>query len=77
MTRKEEREQAAKNYWDESKYKSDLSGFPIEAFKAGAAWADRTMLDKACEWLDRYFENKVFKTQRELIINDFKKYMEE
>lgn len=51
MTRKEEREQSAKNYWDESKYKSDLSGFPIEAFKAGAEWADRTMIDKTCRWL--------------------------
>lgn len=47
------------------------------SFIAGAEWGDRTMSDKACEWLDRYFENKVFKTQRESIINDFKKYMEE
>ena len=28
-------------------------------------------------WLDRYFENKVFKTQREAIIKDFKEYMED
>ena len=34
-------------------------------------------IENACEWLDRYFENKVFKTQRETIINDFKEYMEE
>lgn len=42
MTREEEIKQAAKNYWDESKYKSDLSGFPIEAFKAGAEWVEST-----------------------------------
>lgn len=42
MTRKEEREQAAENYYNEVKYLSDLSAFPISAFKAGAEWADRT-----------------------------------
>ena len=31
-------EQAAIEYWNESKYKSDLSCFPIEAFKAGGKW---------------------------------------
>ena len=42
MTRKEEIEQAAKEYYNEVKYLSDLSAFPIAAFKAGAEWADKT-----------------------------------
>lgn len=25
-----------------------------DAFEAGARWADRTMIDKACEWLYEY-----------------------
>lgn len=26
-----------------------------KAFQAGAKWADKTIIDKACEWLDTYF----------------------
>lgn len=51
MTRKEEREQAAKDYYNKVKYLSDLSAFPIAAFKAGAEWADRTMLDKVYDFI--------------------------
>lgn len=54
MTREEEIKQASENYYNEVKYLSDLSAFPIAAFKAGAEWADRTMLDKVCEWLKSY-----------------------
>lgn len=42
MTRKKEIEQASENYYNEVKYLSDLSAFPIAAFKAGAEWADST-----------------------------------
>ena len=52
MTRKEEIEQAAEDYYNEVKYLSDLSAFPIAAFKAGAEWSDRTMLDRVCEWIE-------------------------
>jgi hypothetical protein len=45
MTRKEEIEQAAEQYYNKVKYLSDLSAFPIPAFKAGAEWADKTMID--------------------------------
>ena len=68
MTRKEEIEQAAENYYNEVKYLSDLSAFPIAAFKTGAKWADKTMLDKVCEWLKEntpkyYWYNNVKGTQ--------------
>ena len=49
MKRKEEIEQAAEEYYDEVKYLSDLSAFPIAAFKAGAEWADRTAWKPADE----------------------------
>ena len=56
MTRKEEIEQAAEDYYNEVKYLSDLSAFPIAAFKAGAEWADKTMIDRACEWLSGHLD---------------------
>ena len=46
MTRKEEIEQAAEDYYNEVKYLSDLSAFPVAAFKAGAEWADKTIIEK-------------------------------
>lgn len=42
MKRKEEIQKAAEDYYNEVKYLSDLSAFPIAAFKAGAEWADST-----------------------------------
>lgn len=59
MTRKEEIEQAAEEYYDEVKYLSDLSAFPIAAFKAGAEWADRTMFDKVCKVIEKILPNYV------------------
>lgn len=85
MTRKEEREHTAMEY-TKKWYKdlgTSLEDYPTDAkitideFIKGAEWADETMIEKACNWLDRYFENKVFKTQKESIINDFKECMEE
>lgn len=31
-----------------------------DAFEAGAEWADRTMIDRVCEWLDSNLERYVF-----------------
>lgn len=49
------------------------------AFEEGAKWADKTMIDKACEWLEE--QNKMCMCELEMIlgskfINDFKKAME-
>ena len=51
-----------------------------DAFEAGAKWADKTMIDKACEWLKE--KNKMCMYELEMIlgrnfIEDFKKKMEE
>ena len=41
-TRKEEIKQASEEYYNKVRYLSDLSATPINAFKAGVEWADRT-----------------------------------
>lgn len=75
MTRREEIEQESKGV----KY---LSCTPQEIFVKGAEWADKTMIDKACEWLkenqDKYIEIKDGKlyVKRSMVI-DLRKAMEE
>ena len=57
MTRQKEIEQAMKESVTETIYASGWGMTPqatdlLEcAFTKGAEWADRTMLDKVCEWL--------------------------
>ena len=48
-------------------------------FKFGAKWADKTMIDKACEWLEEYIEpdNDEFDIDFNAMIYDFRKAMEE
>lgn len=52
-------------------------------FRAGAKWADRTMLDKVCEWLsDIDFDSDYFRDAEDYFNNDrlveeFRKAMEE
>lgn len=87
MTREEEIKQASENYYNEVKYLSDLSAFPIAAFKAGAEWADETMIDKVCEFIRinaykyrqlKFVKNKAtfdFRTDR--LIEDLRKSMEQ
>ena len=83
MTRKEEIQKAAEDYYNEVKYLSDLSAFPIAAFKAGAEWADKTMLDKVCEWVedniyDYLYIYQVFNVAeyKHELIEDLRKAME-
>ena len=46
MTRREEIEKAANEF-----YKGD----EVSTFVVAAQWADKTMIDKACQWLMKYF----------------------
>lgn len=46
----------------------------------GVKFADKTMIDKACEWLEENYYNEYQGTWQEIkerFINDFKKAMEE
>ena len=66
---------AASNYteWSEDNGWSDTNDveFVEKAFIQGAKWADKTMIEKACEWLLKggYFVNNTE------TINDFKQAM--
>lgn len=56
-----------------------------KAFEEGAKWADKTLIDKACEWLDdinfekmyQYSEDGYTFFDKESFIYDFRKAMEE
>jgi hypothetical protein len=53
-----------------------------EAFIAGAEWADKTMIDKACKWLSDNKDNYIIDIEGETLIDDqmitdFRKAMEE
>lgn len=55
-----------------------------DAFEEGAEWADKTMIEKACDWLDQNVEKYESVTKMgympfsliEDMINDFRKAME-
>lgn len=78
MTRKEEL-QVAKNAFV-NKALGDLwspahSRLCELSFEAGAEWADKTMIDKACDWLKNYFIEEEIPRYDNFIIN-FRKAME-
>lgn len=69
-------------------YEGEAFGQIIDAFEAGAEWADKTMIDKACKWLDDNFMNLIWGKTRSVyaggnfatvdeMIADFRKAMEE
>ena len=74
MTSKERREKAAEKYANSIAQHDERKTYCVEDFIAGAKWADKTMIDKACEWLRR--------TQPQAILPDttierFRKAMDE
>lgn len=95
MTRRQQIEEEGVNYAEEMVLQVDhntdlpifrrckqlhFSGYDIEeAFDAGAQWADKTMIDKAVEWLAENAE--LYKTDYGIaygnMIMDFRKAMEE
>ena len=82
MTRREEIEQQASLTvfpWDDVREQSKFE----EGFIGGAKWADKTMIDKVCEWLKRNAEDYVVtcydkgELDSEGLLTDFRKAMEE
>lgn len=80
MTRGEERQQAAEDYCNNLIREATFGQFV--AHKAGSKWADETMIDKACEWMDCYIDNYLFIDAEnnagikwDDFINDFRKAM--
>ena len=73
MTRREEIEQAAMQVGGVHPDWDVLECFRV-GYKEGARWADKTMIDKACEWLMLY--GCEYATE-EVMVEHFKKAMEE
>ena len=74
MKRREEIEKAANEF-----YKGD----EVSTFVVAAQWADKTMIEKACEWLKLNAEDYVVtcydkgELDSEGLLMDFRKAMEE
>lgn len=88
MTRKEEIEQAAEEYNKSMSWRWEAPNYPHkEAFIAGAKWANRTMLDKVCDFTIanaykygkvRFVDNKAtFDFRALLFLCDLKRAVEE
>lgn len=73
MTRRSEiMEESEKHMYD---WGVDVDRFDVpDIFAKGAEWADRTMIDKACEWLMLY--GCEYATE-EVMVEHFRKAMEE
>lgn len=76
--------QASQNYSDSMDEFQRYHTYPRSAFIDGAKWADKTMIDKACEWLNKNITNYksdmmgyIEYSQISDIIQDFRKAMEE
>ena len=48
-----------------------------KAFQAGAKWADKTIIEKACEWLKENIDGGVHPSSAYGFIEKFRKAMEE
>lgn len=78
MTRKEEIEFA----WFKKEVQSNHK-YDEKSFKEAIEWADKTIIDKACEWLKRNAEDYVVtcydkgELDSEGLLMDFRKAMEE
>lgn len=79
MTREKEIMQEANTRYSVSHPFIDIAK---ESFIEGAKWADKTMIEKACNWLNvnlysPKYEKGTWKESKEQLINDFSKAIEE
>ena len=80
MTREEQIKQASFEFaFKASSIRPELNA---DSFIQGAMWADKTMVDKACEWFEYVdFEMTYIDSEglfdKEQFINNFKRAMEE
>ena len=71
MTRQEERVQYAMSFQGKGMENEELKDTIRLAILDGTIWADKTMIDKACEWL------KLLTNLDEIMIEEFRKAMDE
>ena len=76
MVRNKEKEYFAlahyRNIAGETDYTENAA---FEGIIAGANWADKTMIDKACEWLDMNIIDYIVEGSREGITDEDKKHL--
>lgn len=85
MTREEEIQEAAKEFvfGDKPETSDFFDKVMIDCFYCSAKWADKTMLEKACEWLENidfaseYFYDDEGFFENAILVEEFKKAMEE
>ena len=79
MTREEEIHKAAEKFAFSDKTETPDFYDVINDFYYGAKWADKTMIDKACKWLNINFPtiDSIGYWYKESFIKQFKKAMEE
>lgn len=71
MTRQEEIKRASKIFYASS---DDYTVYK-KGFESGAEWADKTMIEKACNYLLNYIKDFDFYTESD--VETFRKAMEE
>ena len=78
MKRREEIERESKQKYP---YEGGIKGLicenSIPIFIQGAEWADKTMINKACEWLKENIEGGVHPQSAYGFVEKFRKAMEE
>jgi hypothetical protein len=79
MTRREEIEKAANDYINSDAVSTMNMQLAFGDFINGAEWADKTMIEKACEWIIENMPHYVSKdyTYEVDMADDFRKAMEE
>ena len=80
MTREEEIRKQALKYGEPEYLLQTPNILGTQGFIQGVKWADKTIIEKACKWLEE--KNKMCMYELEMIlggsfINDFKRYLEE
>ena len=77
MKRKEERLKYALSFKGQGMENEELKENIQLAILDGAVWADKTMIDKACEWLKKHINDYLVKGRDiDYMFDDFRKAME-
>ena len=71
-TREEEIRQMAKSYTQVIYSNLDDFSDITDAYVDGAKWADETMIEKACSWLDRALDNFYIGTHQAKFVDKLK-----
>lgn len=77
MRRKEQRHDAANEYCQSEAVPAANMQMAYGDFINGAKWADRTMIDKACEWMELRLVGTMGSEDAYEFLTKFRKAMEE